>query len=260
MEIQSRWKVVQINLHHSKQATYDLLLFMEEEKIEVALIQEPWIVGNKVSGLQSQYFSLHLPPTEGKIRTCILCRKRTNLFLLPQYCTGDMTTVIHERKNGTKLVLASVYMDYNEPDPPPVVFQTLSRWTEQQKLHLVAGCDANAHHTLWGSSNINERGESLFEFLLSTNLIISNKGNHPTYFNKNREEVIDITLVTNSENIEVQNWRVSEECSSSDHYRILFDLNLDISRKPLSGIRRRQSGTNFQNSYKECYHPHPRGY
>jgi len=33
---------------------------------------------------------------------------------------------------------------------------------------------ANAHHNVWGSSDINDRGESLLDFILSTNLYIAN--------------------------------------------------------------------------------------
>jgi len=35
---------------------------------------------------------------------------------------------------------------------------------------LLIGADANAHHSVWGSSDINDRSESLLDFILSTNL------------------------------------------------------------------------------------------
>jgi hypothetical protein len=41
--------------------------------------------------------------------------------------------------------------------------------------HLVIGCDANAHHTSWGSTNINNRGESLFNFIMANGLDITIK-------------------------------------------------------------------------------------
>jgi len=34
---------------------------------------------------------------------------------------------------------------------------------------------ANAHQSVWGSSDINDRGESLLEFILSTNLYVYRK-------------------------------------------------------------------------------------
>ncbi|KNC22945.1 hypothetical protein FF38_03154 [Lucilia cuprina] len=38
------------------------------------------------------------------------------------------------------------------------------RWTLQiLQLLLSKRCDANAHHTVWGSMNINDRGECLLQ-------------------------------------------------------------------------------------------------
>jgi hypothetical protein len=62
--------------------------------------------------------------------------------------------------------------------------------------HLVIGCDANAHSTSWRSTNINNRVESLFNFIMANGLDIMNKGNRPTFVTSNRQEVIDITNAT----------------------------------------------------------------
>jgi hypothetical protein len=59
------------------------------------------------------------------------------------------------------------------------------------------GCDANTHHTLWGSTGSNPIGESLREFLVSSNLNILNHGNEPTFVVFNGKEVTDLTLGTN---------------------------------------------------------------
>jgi len=94
------------------------------------------------------------------------------------------------------------------------------------------GVDANAHHTLWGSNDINERGESLLEFILFTRLNVCNRGSHPTFRNKNRAEVIDVTLATNSGSLIIDNWHVSTECSFSEHYKIVFEIRWDREDKP----------------------------
>jgi hypothetical protein len=59
--------------------------------------------------------------------------------------------------------------------------------------HLVIGCDANVHHTTLGSSNINNIGESLFNFIMANDLDIMNK---TTFLTSNMQEVIDITIAT----------------------------------------------------------------
>lgn len=40
--------ILQIYLDHCKAAIYDLLRFMAKEAIHVPLVQEPWLIANKV--------------------------------------------------------------------------------------------------------------------------------------------------------------------------------------------------------------------
>lgn len=61
---------------------------------------------------------------------------------------------------------------------------------------LILGCDTNSHHTLWGSSDTNQRGIELVEFLASTDLEILNQGTEPTFVTVNRSEVLDVTFTT----------------------------------------------------------------
>ena len=75
-----------------------------------------------------------------------------------------------------------------------------------------------------GSTDINDRGESLFDYILSTNLLISNVDNEPTFITKNRQEVLDITLVSDSINNNILNWKVSKDHSFSDHRYIQFNF------------------------------------
>jgi hypothetical protein len=45
----------------------------------------------------------------------------------------------------------------------------------EEKKEIILGIDANAHHTLWRSTDINPRGESLMEYMVSTKVNILNK-------------------------------------------------------------------------------------
>jgi len=56
------------------------------------------------------------------------------------------------------------------------------RWSEDWQRNanssgLEIGCDANAHHN-------NDRGESLFDFILNLNLFLCNRGNVPAFITK----------------------------------------------------------------------------
>lgn len=98
-------------------------------------------------------------------------------------------------------------------------------------LPLVLGCDANAHHWKWGSSDCNNRGESLLEFILSNNLEISNVGCQPTFVTRAREEVLDVTLSNHLANGLITQWRVSTEPSLSDHRIIKFKVGLVVGNR-----------------------------
>jgi len=71
-------------------------------------------------------------------------------------------------------------------------------------------CDANSHHTCWGSSDTNSRGNALLDYLVTTKLDILNAGVKPTFVTAGRQEVIDISLATADIVTDVISWRVSE--------------------------------------------------
>lgn len=65
---------VQINLNHSKTASENLLIFLNENNIDVSFIQEPWIRSSKVMGLQHKDFNLfyNVLHDKGKPRACMV--------------------------------------------------------------------------------------------------------------------------------------------------------------------------------------------
>jgi hypothetical protein len=95
---------------------------------------------------------------------------------------------------------------------------------QSRKKQLIVGCDANAHHILWWSTGTNQRGESLMEYLVSSNLNILNRANEPTFVVGNRKEVIDLTLGIYKIGDLVSNWHVHDEPSLSDHRYICFKV------------------------------------
>jgi hypothetical protein len=119
-------------------------------------------------------------------------------WILPGFSCRDLVAVLikyNEEGAERRLVVCSAYLRYDSEEPPPSKeFEDLVRYCETEDLYLVVGCDSNAHHSVWGSTNCNSRGEGLVEFLNSTNLEILNWGNEPTFYSGGRLEVIDITL------------------------------------------------------------------
>jgi hypothetical protein len=62
----------------------------------------------------------------------------------------------------------SVYLPYDDPDPPSDMMRDIVQHTVEKKKEIILRIDANAHHNPWGNTHINPRGESLMEYMVST--------------------------------------------------------------------------------------------
>lgn len=69
---------------------------------------------------------------------------------------------------------------------------------------------------------ITPEGIVLLEYLSTTDLIIANKGNKPTFINKYRKRVLDITKVLNKLYDKITQWKLLDNDSLSDHRYISF--------------------------------------
>jgi len=118
--------------------------------------------------------------------------------MLPGFSGRDLVAIlINFNDDGVErwLVVCSDYLSYDSEDPPlSKEFEELVFYCETENLHLDIGCNSNAHHTVRGSTNCNDRRVALVEFLNSMSLEILNQGNDPTFCSGHRLEVIDITL------------------------------------------------------------------
>ncbi|KAM8702706.1 hypothetical protein ACLKA7_000836 [Drosophila subpalustris] len=217
-------------------ASAALLLRLAGNGADIALIQEPWIVGGKVSGLRAPEYKLIVAESQGNIRTCILARKHLSIFLLHSFSNEDNTAVSLELQSAP-IRLLSCYMAYDQPGPPPEdITRRLVNDCVTNNIGLLIGCDVNAHHTQWGSTNINKRGELLLDYILTTNLEVLNRGNDPTFVIKDRKEVIDLTLASHSISDLINNWKVSSEHSFSDHRAVTSTLGSSTLTRLLRDI------------------------
>jgi hypothetical protein len=85
------------------------------------------------------------------------------------------------------------------------------------KMQLITGCNANAHHIIWGRTDINPQREHVMKYLIGTKLNILNGGNEPTFAISNRKKVIDLTLGTEKIEDLASNWYVPGKISLSGH-------------------------------------------
>ena len=218
-------------------------------KIDIALIQEPWVNKGLIKGF-SKVGGIIISPTNEYIpRTCIYVRNIVNAMPLLEFCSRDLTTakiILKKEGHQQEIFVVSAYLPFDSTEPPPSTeMKRVIDYCIQNNKKLVIGCDANAHHIIWGSTGNNRRGENLLEYLVSKKLSILNLGNEPTFVTTTRREVIDITLGTNNIEDLVEDWHVSNEPSMSDHRHISFKIR--------AGLKERYSYRNPRKTDWESY-------
>lgn len=134
-------------------------------------------------------------------------------------------------RRKTEAYIASAYFPGDVDTVPPPELITFVNFCKNNDKHFIIGCDANSHHTIWGSTDINKRGEDLLEYISANNIEICNEGNQPTFTTKTRQEVLDITICSPMLSTNIKNWHVSDEETLSDHRHIIFEYNASKSIK-----------------------------
>jgi hypothetical protein len=166
---------IQANLQHSMTASRVPSRTVSVKGSDMALIHEPWYSEGRIKGLNIPGYALFSGGGIDRPRACILMRNKT-AWMLPGFsCRNLVAVLIKYNEDGAErqLVVCSAYRNYDSKDPPPSKeLEELVRYCESKNLYLVIGCDSNAHHTVRGSTNYNDRGKTLVEFLNSSNLEI----------------------------------------------------------------------------------------
>jgi hypothetical protein len=105
--------------------------------------------------------------------TCILVKKGFQILPL-HHCSRDLMAVKIKTSSGggpREIILGSAYLPYEDVEPPPPrELEMLVTGCRAEGTHLIISCDANSHHTSWGSTNTNNRGESIFNYIMANGL------------------------------------------------------------------------------------------
>nr|XP_036222944.1 uncharacterized protein LOC118681673 [Bactrocera oleae] len=203
-----RIEVAQVNLDHAASASAVIASRFTMDGLGILLIQEPWVNKGEVRGLKMDSNKVIWDLSSERPRTCIVLRNGIDFFCISEFLTQDLVAVQARNDEGADFVVAVAYFPGETPTAPPEAVGNLVEYCRRTKLPLIMGCDANAHHTEWGSTDCNTRGESLIEFIASKNLSIANVGCEPTFVTSVRREVFDITLSNESEIGLISQWRI----------------------------------------------------
>ena len=161
-------RVLQVNLHRSRSASAALSVAMKN--CDVALIQEPWIYKWAIRGLR-KVGELFFSSSTQNPRACSLIKKGFQILPLTHHCSRDLTAVKIKTSSGRgprEIILGSAYLPYNYVELiPPGELDRLVVGCRAEGTHLIIGCDANSYHISWESTNISNRGEPLFNYIMA---------------------------------------------------------------------------------------------
>lgn len=224
--------ILQANIQHAREASSMLVKRIVELQAGFALVQEPWLgPDGRIRGLSSYAGSIYCASNDSRPRACILTTCRVSP--LPGFVRRDLVAVKFIRDGAGPLIIISAYFPHDQEAPPPA-FKELINYCTVNGFPLVMGCDANSHHEVWGSSNSNQRGVDLLEFLYAENLVFVNRGSMPTFQNIIRKEVLDLTICSQSTENLIDHWRVSKDDSLADHNHIIFHIRGSQSAVPVT--------------------------
>ena len=91
---------------------------MAEKGEELALVQEPWIVGDRVCGLRADNYKLLHAAGSGRIRSCIVASNKLSIFILSDFSNEATVVAAWETSSGIIYIVSS-YMAHDDNDPPP---------------------------------------------------------------------------------------------------------------------------------------------
>ena len=224
-------KLLQLNMHKSKDSTALLVRNLTNEKHFINLLQEPHIdsKGNIPNYPRhiNKFSSGCIP------RTCIISSKDQNLWLDTRFSSRDITTCLWVTgdPHQPEILISSVYLDIekNGDNQIPLELSKLVSHSSRNHKPLIICMDSNSHSTLWGLET-NNRGEILEEFILTNDLNLENIGKVPTFIGRDCETRIDITL---TKNFVINKWKVENDLTLSDHRAISFEIELNQMIQPI---------------------------
>ncbi|KAL4101252.1 hypothetical protein QTP88_021272 [Uroleucon formosanum] len=203
---------VQCNLNHCRVAQDLVAQFMVEERVNVALISDPY----KADPASSAW---HVSAGQRKAAIYVANTGVTvaNVISDPEFVSA--------RLNGVQVCSC-----YASPNRPIEDFQDLlcrledSIRTVQQGTPVLVTGDLNARSAAWGDWVDNRRGEELGLLIESLGLVIANTGSTPT-FTRGAGSIVDVTLSCDSLAASITDWRVLESLfNNSDYHYIRFSL------------------------------------
>lgn len=211
-------RLLQLNLNHCEVAQDLLEQTVRESSIDVAIISEQY----KDRDATQQWFTD--------------CSSRAAIWISANTHVQERPHDLRELYTWVKVRGIYIFSVYAPPSLTEAQFaMLLTRVVDEaaNKRPLIIAGDFNAWSIIWGSISTNNRGKILLESLTRLEVCLMNKGSEPTFVRGEQTSIIDLTFASDDLSTYLQNWKVSDQYTHSDHRAIFYEI-VD-SKKTASG-------------------------
>lgn len=98
-----------------------------------------------------------------KTRLAFPVKKSVNAYLLCNFSIDGLTAIANEGEGREPRLFTSCYMAHNI-EAPPIELQSFTETVQRRNEEMVVGADGNSPNPLWDCKDVNDRGETLFNY------------------------------------------------------------------------------------------------
>lgn len=230
-------RIVQLNMARSRAVSDELQKYCLKNKIDVALVQEPYALRDMLNGLEYKGTRTVKSKTNehnGIWAAIVVFNNHLDIVAKPQLTTTH-TVVLGVAHPGQEAIdLVSSYFQFRKPTE---TFTTeISRIYPSLQARTILGIDVNAFSTKWQDHRLNDKGKIVESMIRELGLVIINKSeNEYTLQGGRGRSNVDVTLTSPSIRNKITDWRVIKGSTTSDHLTIFFTISdrvVDLQTPP----------------------------
>ena len=226
---ENKLSILQINLHHSKDASALLVKTIEDKEADIIMIQEPYATGTdtvELKNIPEGYVAHHRLDREHSYGAAILVKDSMQSTIISS-CSRNHIACVKLFIGSFVFLLISAYWRPTVASISDAIQEILQQNIELKERTIIC-MDANARSTSWNSTRTDERGMELEQLALRYSLTIANVRKENLSFVPPRTSFIDVTLV--GPELIVDGWRFLDDHSLSDHPYIFMQCHHNNQR------------------------------
>jgi hypothetical protein len=162
---------VQLNVQHSRVATSNLTQIITNSNIDIAFVQEPYTIHNKIVG-HPKGFRI-FAQGGGRKRAAIVVNNIIDVTAITQVSNED-AILTEIRYKGAKLIRTSIYLPIDQK-----IDSDLEKIEDIIQLSngdgIILANDSNARSKLWFDKRTNTSGRAMEKLIISRDLLIINE-------------------------------------------------------------------------------------